>query len=233
MADAVHIGTDIETAVAQARAAHESAGLTDEQAVRFERNQRAHALSGFVRALPNGVARAKEAEVRARVDRRLWAAVAGWKWDQGNVLLLGPTRRGKTTAVAWTVYRLCAEAVAQGGEAFTLCQMVHFQECRELSVAVREWKLGYGEPEQVTRCKNARLLVLDDWGPTDDRENLERIMQHRYRSSALALPTFFTSGMSREQIKKNLGDALCARLVECGARKSAIAEAFGDRQRWP
>lgn len=224
------LGASLESVIAQARAKFEASGVTDADVTRHERNQRALALRDFVRALPNGVTGKPEEDIKARVDRRLWAAVSGWQWDHGNVLLLGPTRRGKTTAAAWLVYRLCAQGVSHGGEAFELARMIHFQECRELSVAVREWKLGYGEPEAVTRCKNARLLVLDDWGPTDDKENLERIMHHRYRSAARALPTVFTSGMSRPDLRRTLGDALCARLVECGKRQSVIAEAFGARE---
>lgn len=227
-----HIGGEIEAIIARARAASEKAGLIDDNGS-YEREQRLVALRDTVVRLPNGVARAKMADIQARVDRRIWAALVSWRWDQGNVLLLGPTRRGKSTAAAWTVRRLCAEAVVHGGEAFEMAKSIHFQECRELALAAKEWKLGHGEPEQVTRCKNARLLILDDWGPTDDRDTLERIMQIRYRSPAVDLPTIFTSGMTRDQLKKQLGDALCSRLVECGARKSVVVEAFGDRQRNP
>ncbi|HZJ13981.1 MAG TPA: hypothetical protein VFD27_02980, partial [Chthoniobacteraceae bacterium] len=82
-------------------------------------------------------------------------------------------------------------------------------------------KLGTGAPEEIVRCQNARLLVLDDLGKSDDREALEVILQARNQR---AWPTVTTTGIGVAELAKFLGQALTRRLFECGADSGAAVD---------
>jgi DNA replication protein DnaC len=86
--------------------------------------------------------------------------------------------------------------------------------------------MGGGEAPEITMCKYARLLILDDLGANDDRTSLERILQFRINR---AWPTVITTGLRAdgpEGIERLFGEALSARLFECGANKGKLVEVF-------
>ena len=184
--------------------------------------ERQVALLPVLERLDVELRRANRAGLEARIrEPRLLAAVRAWHWRAGNLVLSGRTGAGKTTAAAHLVRRLCAEGARFGGDQFDRAQLIRWQECRALSRVVREARLGTGTPEEIVRCQNARLLVLDDLGMTDDREAIELVMDIRNKR---AWPTVTTTGISTSEFVKVFGDALARRFFECGSSKGSIVD---------
>jgi hypothetical protein len=186
--------------------------------------ERKRALQPVVEALPpNG--RRPRSELLANMPTKLVQVLDAWGWSDGNLLILGPSGRGKTTGASYLVRRLCARAAATGGVEFEKAQLIRWQSCRELSQLVREHPLGQGMPDAVQRCQNARLLVLDDIGASDDRGALERILNTRYER---AWPTVTTSGLSSRDLVSAFGEALVRRLLQRGGKGGRIVSLFPD-----
>lgn len=182
--------------------------------------ERRRALQPVVEALPpNG--RRPRAELVAKMPEKLLAALDGWGWESGNLLILGPSGAGKTTGAAYLVRRLCARASTLGGSEFGKAQLIRWQSCRDLSQLVREHPLGQGMPDAVQRCQNARLLILDDVGAADDKGALERILNTRYERS---WPTVTTSGLSSRELVTTFGEALVRRMLQRGGQDGKIVK---------
>lgn len=177
------------------------------------------------------------AELRARTPAKLLGVVDGWSWSGPNLLILGPTRVGKTSGAALLV-RLLLERAAAASAAFSpavrrlwggcksefdLADLIRWQSCRDLTTTVREFPLGQGTPETIQRCQHARLLVLDDVGTTDDRGALERILNARYERR---WPTITTSGLTSTELVRTLGDALVRRMSERAGLSGLIVNLF-------
>lgn len=213
---------DVLRAAERAQTAQAAAGIEPDP----EHKTRGWQLLPVIELLPAVIRKAPRAELAKRAHPRLMAAIDSWRWGGGNLVLSGRTRAGKSSAAGYLVRRLCHEGARHGGEAFELARSIRWQECRELSEVAREHRLGGGEAPEITLCKYARLLVLDDLGAADDRTTLERILQFRINR---AWPTVITTGLRGEGadgIERLFGEALTARLFECGADKGRIVEVF-------
>jgi len=162
-------------------------------------------------------------DAESRVNTKYLAAINGWVWGAQNLVLLGETGAGKTTAAALLVRRLCAESAHSGGEAFERSKLIRFQSCRDLSVIHREMRLGDGTPEPIMRCQNARLLVLDDLGASDEKGALERILNVRYKR---AWPTITTSGLRYRELVTTFGEALVRRMTDCNGKSGRVLQVF-------
>lgn len=219
--------SDIERALADARAASEALP----QRTETDAQERAGQLLHVRALLPLSAAKAPRAELESRVHARMLKNVNAWRPGLGNLILAGRTRAGKTSAAVHLVRRLLHEGAIAGGEAFRLARSIRWQDCRALSAVGREARLGTGTPDAIVSCQRVRLLVLDDLGATDDRETLERVLDIRYQRE---LPTITTTGLRGRALEENeqselaaaLGDALTARLFECGASKGTLVEVF-------
>jgi hypothetical protein len=189
-------------------------------------DDRKRALQAIVDTLPlNG--RRHRSELLANMPTRLVKELDGWRWEDGNLLILGPSGAGKTTGAAYLVRLLCARAAQHGGETFEKAKLIRWQSCRELSQLVREHPLGQGMPDAVQRCQNARLLVLDDIGSTDDKGALERILNTRYER---AWPTITTSGLTSRELVSACGEALVRRMLSRGGKNGRIVDLFEPRK---
>lgn len=208
---------DVMRAAERARQAAESCPVP----VPTDAQERQLRLKPVLEQLPAGMHRATRLELEGRIDPKLLKAVLGWRWGGGNLVLMGATGSGKTSAAAHLVRRLCFEGAVRGGEAYELAKLIRWQSCRALSDVGRETRLGTGTPEPVTRCQNARLLVLNDLGANDDRATLERILDERYERG---WPTITTTGLGGEQLDALFGDALSRRIFECGADRGLFVE---------
>lgn len=211
------MGQDLEAVIAHARAAQErrNAPPITDAAERYQR------LRPVLERLPAGMRAPSRSELEARINPRILRAVTGWRWGDGNLVLLGATGSGKTSGAAHLVRRLCFEAAARGGDEFERAQLIRWQSCRALSEVARETRLGTGIPEDVLRCQNARLLVLNDLGQHDDTVTLERILDERYERG---WPTVTTTGLAPTQLDSVFGDALARRIFECGADRGGFVE---------
>jgi DNA replication protein DnaC len=184
-----------------------------------------------------GNARGPELDLRSRTPSKLLGIVDGWHWNGPNLLILGPTRVGKTSGAALLVHLLLARAAASTGlfspaarriwggckSELDLAGLIRWQSCRDLTSTVREFPLGQGTPETIQRCQHARLLVLDDIGMTDDRGALERILNARYERR---WPTITTSGLTSGELVRTLGDALVRRMSERAGLSGLIVNLF-------
>lgn len=213
---------DVLTAASRARAAHEASGIS----VPSDEQERRLRLKPIADSLPAGAREATRHALEARVHPKILRAVLAWHWGSGNLVLMGMTGAGKTSGAAHLVRRLCGEAARHGGEAFEKCQLIRWQSCRVLSDAGNEHRRGTGTLELITRCQNARLLVLNDMGMADDRNTLERVLDER---NERGWPTIITTGMRAkgpDSLDALLGDALSRRLFECKGDKGTFVEVW-------
>ncbi len=211
---------DVLAAAQRARNAAEAAGLPETT----DAQERHLKLRPVLEQLPAGMHRATRAELESRIEPRLLRAVLGWRWGNGNLVLMGATGCGKTSAAAHLVRRLCFEGAIEGAKAFELASMIRWQSCRDLAEVGRETRLGTGTPEVIQRCQYARLLVLNDLAPPthkDDQATLERVLDARYERG---WPTITTTGLGAEQLNAAFGDALSRRIFECGVSRGRFVE---------
>jgi DNA replication protein DnaC len=202
--------------------------------------ERLRKLRGVRDQLPSNT-RATRSELEARAPAKLVAIAQAWDWDSGNLLVLGPTRAGKTSGVALLVRLLMQRAIASretfdaatrrfwGGCAnhLQLAELIRWQSCRELTMATRESQLGHGAPDAIQRCQHARLLVLDDVGAGDDKGALERILNERYERR---WPTITTAGLSSRELATTFGEALVRRMAERAGKAGQIVNLFPKEQ---
>lgn len=200
-------------------------------------------LRHVLEQLPSNV-HGSQAELRSRAPAKLVEIVDRWDWSGPNLLVLGPTRIGKTSGVALLV-RLLLERAATGQGEFSpaerrlwggckaqheLADLIRWQSCRELTNTVREFPLGQGAPETIQRCQHARLLVLEDVGGSDDKGALERILNARYERR---WPTITTSGLTSGELVRAFGDALVRRMSERAGLPGLIVNLFPKAQLAP
>jgi DNA replication protein DnaC len=214
--------------IAKATAAMErrwQRGDIDQDAAARERHDRAVRVTELedARAQVPEHFRGPRAELAQHMPEKFLRAVDGWNWGDDNLLLLGGTRVGKTTAAAYLLRRLLGLGVHHGGEALEKAKLMRWQSCRDLTYTIRESPLGHGAPDAIVRCQNARLLVLDDIGQTDDKGALERILDVRYQRS---WPTITTSGLRYRELVHAFGEALVRRLTETKNHGGRILEVF-------
>jgi hypothetical protein len=211
---------DVLEAASRARAAAEAAGLPETT----DAQERHLKLRTVLEQLPAGMHRATRQELEGRIEPRLLRAALAWHWGSGNLVMMGATGCGKTSAAAHLVRRLCSEGAKEGRKPFELASMIRWQSCRDLSEIGRETRLGSGTPETIQRCQYARLLVLNDLAaPThkEDQATLERVLDARYERG---WPTITTTGLNAAQLKAAFGDALNRRIFECGANRGKFVE---------
>lgn len=161
---------------------------------------------------------------------RILAAVDGWRWGHGSLVLLGPTGIGKTTAAVALVSRLVSEASAlpSGHRRARAAHSVLFTSAQRLANARRESGLGIGRPSLVERACRVRLLVIDDLGaePPGDVE-IGAILDERYGSQR---PVVVTAGLTKGDLATRYSAAFLRRVRECGRREGVVVEDFTSRK---
>jgi DNA replication protein DnaC len=213
-------------------------GADDQAAARATRREFLHAVW---QTLPDNM-RASRAELEQRTkSARLRQEIATWWFDGPNLLIVGRTGKGKTSGLALLVRRLIEDAIKTPqafdadarkmwrgcGSTFELAGLIRWQSCRELSQVSRETPLGQGAPEAVARCQNARLLVLDDVGATDDALSLERVLNARYERG---WPTHTTSGLTSRELSTTFGEALVRRMLQRRGQNGRLIDLFKEGQ---
>ncbi len=195
----------------------------------------------FVEGTEDAAAGRQRSELESRTPAKLLPVAHAWNWDAGNLLVLGPTRIGKTSGIALLV-RLAMQRAAGSTYKFDptesrfwggcqdhmgLAELIRWQSCRDLTTAVREFPLGQGAPEAIQRCQHARLLVLDDVGAGDDKPTIERILNTRYERR---WPTITTSGLNSRELVTTFGEALVRRMAERSGKPGQIIDLFPKGQ---
>lgn len=153
-------------------------------------NRRSEVAEAAGKILPALMLAPRGAMVLRVHDEKLLRASTSWAWGEGNMLFMGMTGIGKSTAAALLVRRLIAEEAERGQieKASRIC----FASARELTADKRAHPYGKGEPQSVDRAMHAPLLVLDDVNTDSDGELMLAILDERYNRS---LPTVLTTTM--------------------------------------
>jgi DNA replication protein DnaC len=189
---------------------------TDADADEYDRNQRnveARAVRGM---LPEFLRAPSVTALTNRVaERDFLSVVNAWAWGCGNLLLLGPTGSGRSTAAACLFRRLLAIGVRDGGEAWANAKFMAWFHAGDLAEARREHSLGKGEAPEIGQASRARLLVLDDAGWEQDPFVCSMILKERYE---LGAPTIITSGKTEGELIQHYGAAVVRRMTETGGR---------------
>lgn len=158
------------------------------------------------------------AEFRSRVSKKFLSAVERYDLTL-NLMLLGPTGRGKTTILAAKMRKLCDDAIAAvkphdaGPLAVCFKPRFLFLAGYELAVARRNWKLGQESPI-VAMAKDIEFLILDELGFEPLTELPFEVIDHRYRAQRV---TVVTTGLEPAEFRARYGDAAFRRIAEGGA----------------
>jgi hypothetical protein len=205
-------------------------------AERFEREEaqrRAAESREVLTRLPEFLRSGTPRQLLGRVGSGLIRrAVEGWSWTpnptsgrrSGTLLIMGPSRAGKSAAAAWLYRRLVAEGVTKGGDGWLLAHRLNWAAASDLESADREHGLGKGPFPGFTDAAYASLLFLDDAGWDKDPRVVSEVLACRYER---ALPTIITTGRNREQLEAHYGPAVVRRMLESGGPGVAkIVDAF-------
>lgn len=195
---------------------------------RLQRNVDARAIRGM---LPNFLRVTDVGALTSRViEPDFLAVVNAWSWGCGNLLLLGPTGTGRSTAAAVLFRRLLALGVRDGGEAWENAKFMAWFHAGDLAEARREHALGKGEAPEIGQASRARLLVLDDAGWEPDPFVCSMILKERYESG---YPTIITSGKTEDELIAHYGAAVVRRMTEAGGNLpgGGIMSRFGAEER--
>jgi hypothetical protein len=178
----------------------------------FERSQRVAEALAVRDMLPPFLRSPKRETLESRVvEKDFLRAVMGWRWGQGNLLLLGQTGSGKSTAVAILYRALLAHGVRHGGQAWENARFMAWFGAAELAEAAKEHPFGKGEAPETRHACRARLLVLDDAGLDTDPAVCSLVLDERYQCER---PTIITSGRSEAELIAHYGAAFVRRMTE-------------------
>jgi DNA replication protein DnaC len=198
------------------------------RAAEHRRQVRAAEARRVLGRLPLFVRHPNRTELERRVsDKRLLRA-AEWRWDDGNVLLIGRTDLGKSTAAAILFRLLLSRAVFLGDETWDLAPSMYWFGAERLAAARREQKLGAGEASDIVDACNARLLFLDDAGWDGDPTAASEVLDVRYERG---WPTVITSGKTTGELLEKYGDAVSRRMLDAGGKRPTIIDCFQEAAR--
>lgn len=193
---------------------------SETQNLRVEDKDRREAANELLKSLLPPAMRAPRGELVNRIAvPELTTACEKWSWGDGNMLFIGPSSVGKTSAVAFLVHRLIRKGCVEAGLAWERAQGIVFAESRSLCARVREHGMGHGESEYLHEAKWATLLVLDDLAVDADAGIITDLMNHRYQHERR---TVTTTGLSLLQLSNTFGQALVRRLCESAGQPSHV-----------
>ena len=201
--------------------------LTAEQANEIDVRRRLTELrQSLDEWFPRELARTSIDDLRRRAGERIIGQISAWGPSKGNLVLLGDTGAGKTSAAAWVAKRLAVALARRSDGGLDDALRFRWVTARALGVARREAKLG-ASVELLERAKRAKLLVLDDVGQGDSRDDLFDVLDHRYTMSA---PTIVTSGLRMRELEDRFGPEVRRRIMTCGGRDALVVEAWEARR---
>jgi DNA replication protein DnaC len=161
------------------------------------------------------------AERDRRLDLRIVEAAETWRRGAGSMSLLGTSGTGKSSSALALVRRIIdtAERVDLPPGDLAFAKGVRFIEARDLAQARKRHKLGNQEAPLERAARAATLLVLDDLGKEDARDQqpvVEAILGRRTAT------TIVTSELDPAAITARYGVAIRRRVLE----QARVVEAF-------
>lgn len=168
---------------------------------------------------------AKADDISAAISAPALRKVADMDLDgKHNVVLLGGTGIGKSTALALAVRRYHVRTAYRVEHLIGLqFPKIVWTYARDIVAATQAHPLGKGEAPMVEDAKKAALLVLDDIGLERDAGPLLDVLHYRYTAGK---PTWSTSGFTLAQLTEKFGDAFVRRLVELNGKPGIVVSAF-------
>lgn len=164
-------------------------------------------ISEVAAKLPVWPSRQTAAIRRSKMAAEIISATEDYDGTTG-LLLIGKTGAGKTVGAVHTAFSLWERCFRER----VAVPFILFVKATDLAAARRCHALGEGEPELVLEATEAPLLLLDDLGQDDKRDNtVFEVLDARYDAQR---PTVVTSGFPVEEISARYGQALVRRIVE-------------------
>ena len=120
-----------------------------------------------------------------------------------RVCLMGVSRAGKTSLGVAMLRHWVVRARRPAA----------FVHAYRLGVARIQHPAGHGEPEDVDRAMRLPLILLDDLGSERDHA-FSAVPDVIFERDAQALPTWVTTGLTRDQLEKRYGLGVVARVFE-------------------
>jgi hypothetical protein len=158
--------------------------------------------------LPRWLTRRSAEERLAVMAPEIREAIAGWNRHRRNLLFLGPTGRGKTTAIA----HLWLEMWTDGFSRVRRPLDALWTKATALANARRGHRLGEGDPKIIIDSKRVGLLLLDDLGAEVRVDStIWEILDSRYDSGAISV---VTSGLPLSELVARYSEAVVRRVVE-------------------
>lgn len=145
-----------------------------------------------------------------------------WSWGCGNVIFLGPTKKGKTAAQGYLFRRLILESV-RTGENWDSVVSMRWLRAQKLQKEAEAHPMGKGELPEIKEAVSCRLLFIDELGWEKDRSMFSNILAERYDAE---LPTIISSGYRVEELEEIYGEAFIRRMAEHEGRKPYLVECF-------
>lgn len=199
--------------------------LSDEDLAREEKRARGVEASAVRRRLPAAFAETQLGDLVPRIREKSLSDPAR-AWDprrHGNVLLLGETGVGKSSAAAVLFLRLLRQGWREGGAAWELARGMQWFRVEQLERTMREFPLGKGECPEYAAAHAASVLFLDDLGWERDPKATGAILAERYDAPGL---TVITSGLTKSELTERYGAAVVRRMLTHRQRPPLIAEAW-------
>ena len=198
--------------------------LSPEAMAEAERAERCSLASQSLKeALPVVLGRTQAGALKSRVSASLVAGIGQWRAEAGNLVLMGDSGAGKTSAAAYLVRRQGWLWATESDEGLSLARRIRWATARQIGTARREARMG-DSCSQLEAWKRASLLVLDDLGQDSNREDLFDLVDHRY---ARQLPTITTTGLRLEDISARFGEELRRRLTTWKGQPCRMASDWG------
>lgn len=188
---------------------------SSEAAVRLQRLARKtlRAFAGF----PGWPMDRTTAERLPRIQKTIRQAVEAWTQPAGPLLIVGPSRAGKTTGMVHGAITLVERSIVER----KYWPVPMFARAVDLANARRKHGLGAGDPPLIEQASTAQLLLLDDLGQEVKWDStMFEVADARY---AAGLPTWTTSGLTFQQLTDRYGEAHTARLLESGTKGRLVS----------
>lgn len=167
--------------------------------------------------LPEYVRGGKLADLAARVPARpLLDAALAWgtrRERSGSLVLMGPSRTGKSTAAAVLFRRIVSMGVRQGGDLWARASHIAWFAASDLEAASKEHGYGKGEAPALYEASHASVLFLDDAGWDANPRPVSEVLGTRYERG---LPTIVTTGKDKAELQAHYSGAVVRRILESG-----------------
>ena len=162
----------------------------------------------------------RESDPKRLPNLRMFEEVQKWEYGPEGLLLIGPSRRGKTRAV------------------WALLKRLHFQEERKIlafgpkdlkAAVANEWRdRDDDEPDLTSQLRHAELLFLDDLDTIKFTEAVEETLYDTFEDRlAYGRPVILTLNQSGPELARRMSTEARGEKITRRMRESCKVIAFG------